>query len=100
MPGANTDSEPLDFPDALLITHDASLTPTHLWSLRETWALGSFRTRFPNALLPGSVALGSFASLSQLCIWQAGKELSGLREVKGRCAVGKDPSLSASCCLC
>lgn len=73
MPDANTDSEPLDF--LMHCAHPPPCQPhTHpSLVLERNVGFGVIQNWVPNALLPGSVALGSFASLSQLRICETRK---------------------------
>lgn len=77
MPGTNTDSESLDF--LMHCSHPPLCQPhTHpSLVLERNVGFGVIQNWVPNPLLPGSVALGSFASLSQLRICETRKGCSG-----------------------
>ena len=73
MPGANTDSEPLDF--LIHCSHPPPCQPhTHpSLVLERNVGFRVVQNWVPNSLLPGSVALGSFTSLSHLHICETRK---------------------------
>lgn len=77
MPGTNTDSEPLDF--LMHCSHPPPCQPhTHPSLVVErNVGFGVVQNWVPNSLLPGLVALGSFAFLSQLRICETRKGCSG-----------------------